>query len=287
MAALGEAEGHRERRVAAERAQLEHALGAERVDEQLEEAALDRPREHLRERQRRPRLARSARRAARAAASCAPPRTPRSRPARSRGGRLGAGRVLQRSRAHARGHVARLLAVDRAVLELDPGVRALPGPLLRLVAVPPAPGHLHDLVLDPRLVERLLDAPARVSAELDPELRAAVELDRHGASLALHPRAADDRVAAVVEPDPGLAVAVVVGRPDDQGRVLAADPHALRALGLGAAPDADERVLLPLAPDRRLVGVAGKDAHLGRQLHQHVHHRAADLRRGLRRRPRP
>jgi hypothetical protein len=56
-----------------------------------------------------------------------------------------------------------------------------------------------------------------------------------------------------------------------------ADPDALGALGLGSPPDAHERVLLPLAADRRLVGVAGQHANLGRKLHQDVHHRAADL----------
>src|SRR6266581_3981528 len=47
-------------------------------------------------------------------------------------------------------------------------------------------------------------------------------------------RAADDRVATVVEPDPSLAAAVVVGRPDDQRRLPAADANALGAFRLRA-----------------------------------------------------
>src|SRR5205085_4430520 len=74
--------------------------------------------------------------------------------------------------------------------------------------------------------------------------------------------AADDRVFAVREPDPGLALAVVVGAPDDERRVAAADLHSLGSLRSGAAPDAYERVLVPLAADRRLVGVPGQDAPL-------------------------
>ena len=46
------------------------------------------------------------------------------------------------------------------------------------------------------------------------------------------------------------------------------DPAGLVALRLDAAPHADERVLLPLAPDRRLVGVPGEDACVRRELHQ-------------------
>src|SRR5919204_5972066 len=93
-----------------------------------------------------------------------------------------------------------------------------------------------------------------------------------------HARAADNRVAAVVgEPHPRLALAVVVGRPDDERRVAAADAAALRPLRLGPAPYTYERVLLPLAADRRLVGVAREDARLRRWLHQDVPYRAAEL----------
>ena len=45
---------------------------------------------------------------------------------------------------------------------------------------------------------------------------------------ALDPRAADDRVRAVVVAHPRLALAVVVGRPDDQRRVAAADASRAR-----------------------------------------------------------
>ena len=55
-AVLGQRSRHRERRVAGERADLEDPLGTGRVDEQLEEAALDRPGEHLRRAHRRDRL---------------------------------------------------------------------------------------------------------------------------------------------------------------------------------------------------------------------------------------
>src|SRR6185312_4358760 len=93
---------------------------------------------------------------------------------------------------------------------------------------------------------------------------------------ALDVRAADDRVAASGEADPGLALAVVIRRPDDENCFLAADANGLCPFGLDAAPDPDERVLLPLAPDRRLLRVAREHARVGRQLHQDVHHRAAD-----------
>src|SRR5919204_3974393 len=86
--------------------------------------------------------------------------------------------------------------------------------------------------------------------------------DRERRLKPLDARAADDRVPAVVEAHPDLALAVVVGRPDDERRVATADAAALRPLRLDPAPDAHERVLLPLAADRRLLGVAGEDARL-------------------------
>src|SRR5204862_2097601 len=88
--------------------------------------------------------------------------------------------------------------------------------------------------------------------------------------VALHARTADDRVTTVGEPHPGLALAVVVRRPDDERRVVAADAHPLRALRLDAAPDPDERVLLPPAPHRRLAAVPPEPAPL-------VPHRHEDL----------
>src|SRR5690349_14960997 len=94
-------------------------------------------------------------------------------------------------------------------------------------------------------------------------------------SAAFDARAADDRLVPVVEPHPGLAVAVVVRRPDEQRRVAASDAHPLASLRLATAPNADEWVLPALAPDRRLVRVAGQDAHRVGQVEQNVHHGAA------------
>ena len=76
---------------------------------------------------------------------------------------------------------------------------------------------------------------------------------------------------------PGLALAVVVGRPDDERGVAAGDTDAFRALQLDAAPHAHERVVLALAADGRLVRLAGQDARLVRQRHEDVHHRRAHL----------
>src|SRR5919106_1511243 len=88
---------------------------------------------------------------------------------------------------------------------------------------------------------------------------------------------AHDRLVSAGEADERLALAVVVGRPDDENGALAGDAAFAPVLRLETAPEADERVLLPLAADRRLVGVAGKDAELVRKLHQHVHDRAPHL----------
>jgi peptidoglycan/xylan/chitin deacetylase (PgdA/CDA1 family) len=58
-------------------------------------------------------------------------------------------------------------------------------------------------------------------------------------SAARDARAADDRGGAVGEANPGLALAVVVGRPDDQRRLAAADVDTLGAQSLsrlGARP---------------------------------------------------
>src|SRR4051794_19376710 len=61
-------------------------------------------------------------------------------------------------------------------------------------------------------------------------------------SAAFDAGAADGGLAPVLVAHPGLAFAVVVGRPDDQRRVAAADTHRLGSLLLRAAPDTDERV---------------------------------------------
>src|SRR5688572_8747688 len=55
---------------------------------------------------------------------------------------------------------------------------------LELVALAGAERSLHQLIVDPLLVEGLLDLPAGVAAELDPDVRAAMELDWHGDSVA-------------------------------------------------------------------------------------------------------
>jgi hypothetical protein len=55
-----------------------------------------------------------------------------------------------------------------------------------------------------------------------------------------------------------VAAVVVVAEQDQRGR-LAERRARLRALAVEAAPDADERVVLPLVGDGRRVGVAGVD----------------------------
>src|SRR5215210_4784681 len=81
----------------------------------------------------------------------------------------------------------------------------------------------------------------------------------------LDARAAHDRLPPVVEADERLALAVVVRRPDEQRGRPAGDANLVaRSLG-GAEPVADERVLVALTSDRRLVGVPGEDARLRRQ----------------------
>src|SRR4029079_13579081 len=76
-------------------------------------------------------------------------------------------------------------------------------------------------------------------------------------------RAAGDRLdAVVVEADQRLVAAVVVGRPEQQRRVTAvlvagADRAALVAGLVEAAPEADERVVLPLRDHGRRLAVAG------------------------------
>ena len=80
---------------------------------------------------------------------------------------------------------------------------------------------------------------------------AATRLRGYGDGAAGH-----DVVPAVVPADPGLVAAVVVGRPQHQGRLVL--PHLAAVLGLlvETAPHPHERVLLPLVADRRGVGVA-------------------------------
>ena len=77
------------------------------------------------------------------------------------------------------GHVLRVLAIDRPVLELDHRILALTAQALDVVPLSAKERPLHDLVVDPLLVERALDTPARVPLDLDPHVWAAVELDGH------------------------------------------------------------------------------------------------------------
>src|SRR5262245_14459312 len=105
-------------------------------------------------------------------------------PARPRAGGLGgrlrpAALLVEPARADRLRHLLRLLAVDRAVLELDHRVGALPGDLLDLAPVLAQERPLHHVVLDPLLVERALHLPARMTPELHPNVRAPMELDRH------------------------------------------------------------------------------------------------------------
>src|SRR5262249_43290381 len=80
-------------------------------------------------------------------------------------------------------HLARLPAYERPVLELPPRQLRLTGPLHDLLAAAAADRVLDELVLDAVLVERLLDPPARVRADLHPLIAAAMELHGHGGPL--------------------------------------------------------------------------------------------------------
>src|SRR5439155_12650101 len=62
--------------------------------------------------------------------------------------------------------------------ELDPRELLLAGVLDRVRPIA-RPLFLDDLVLDPLLVESLLDSPARVGRELHPDVLAAMQLDCH------------------------------------------------------------------------------------------------------------
>src|SRR5207302_3526626 len=82
-------------------------------------------------------------------------------------------------------HLLRFLAVHAPVLELDHGVLALAAQALEVVARSLPQRALHDLVLDAHLVERALDAPARMALQLHPDVRAPMELHRHARTIAL------------------------------------------------------------------------------------------------------
>src|SRR5215218_526180 len=107
--------------------------------------------------------------------------------------------LLELARRDRLGHVLRLLAIDRAVVEFDPGQPLLPGLLDRVLALAPRERRalVDDLILDLRLVERLLHAPAGMTPDLDPLVLAAVELDGHGVSFRLGPGSGDKHDARV------------------------------------------------------------------------------------------
>src|SRR6185312_8689310 len=94
----------------------------------------------------------------------------------------------QRAGADSRGEVLRLLADRRAVIQLDHGQLALAALRLQGVALSAPRWMLDELVLDPGLVERLLDSPAGVRPS-DPHDGAAVQLDGHLASFGSNRRA--------------------------------------------------------------------------------------------------
>src|SRR6266487_5739588 len=66
--------------------------------------------------------------------------------------------------------------VDRAVLEFDQRIELLPGELLQSDALARAHRPLHDLVVNPFVVQRFLHAPAWAGL---PRRRAPMERDRH------------------------------------------------------------------------------------------------------------
>src|SRR5215204_4666122 len=101
--------------------------------------------------------------------------------------------LLELARLDRLAHVVRLLAVDGSVVEFDPRQALLARPLDRVLARAPAEGWalVDDLVLDLCLVERLLDAPARM-LPLYPLVLAAMELDRHAVSSRLGRRPGRD-----------------------------------------------------------------------------------------------
>src|SRR3954453_15058324 len=87
---------------------------------------------------------------------------------------------------------------------------------------------------------------------------------------------AHDGVLAPRHTNPRLVAAVVVGRPQDELRLLAfvaADATAAAGLRVEAGPEANERVRVPLLPHRGRPAVPGMAARLVRQRHELVHDR--------------
>src|SRR5205085_769874 len=117
----------------------------------------------------------------------------------------------------------------RAVLELDHRVLPLAGQALEVVALAAHERSLHEVVLDPHVVERLLDAPARVALDLHEHVRTAVELDRHLALLRYRPQPPTilRGVRAVLLDSAGRPGLAEVPEPDGPGALV----H-VRACGL-------------------------------------------------------
>src|SRR5436305_3607354 len=96
-------------------------------------------------------------------------------------------------------------------------------------------------------------------------------------SAPLDPTAGDDVVGAVGPSHPGLVTAVVVVSPEDQRRGLAERLAGLGALAVEPAPEAHERVGLPLARDGGVTDVARIDDAGGVEPEQAIHDPAAEI----------
>ncbi len=77
--------------------------------------------------------------------------------------------------------------------------------------------------------------------------------------LTLDARAADDRLVARWEPDEGLVAAVVVGCPQEQGRLLPGDAAWRLGEAVSVEPGPDERIRLALVGERRRLPMPGQD----------------------------
>ena len=111
---------------------------------------------------------------------------------------------IERARRDRRRHVLRVLAVHRAVLELDHRVLPLSAQLLELVATALPERPLHDLVLGTGGVQCLLHPPAWMPVDLHPHVRAAVELDGHSILVSTGgPRAWCSSASRRPAPSPG------------------------------------------------------------------------------------
>src|SRR6266536_2812141 len=78
----------------------------------------------------------------------------------------------------------------------------------------------NDLVVDARVLERLLHAPARMPGELDPLVLAAVQLDGHEETSPLGCRSYDTPMRAVVLDERGAPRLADVPEPDGPGKLV-------------------------------------------------------------------